>query len=165
MTASRGTPVPSPVATGAAVEALRPNGPTGLTSDQAATRLALDGPNAIGDSGRRTLLAILVAQVASPLVLILVAASLVSLVVGDAVTAGIILAIVAMSATLGFVQEARSETAVAALQARLTLHATVVRDGVRKDVPIHDVVCEDLVMLSAGDIVPADVRIVSADHL
>ncbi|MBA3877594.1 MAG: magnesium-translocating P-type ATPase [Anaerolinea sp.] len=138
---------------------------SGLTGLEAADRLRQDGPNAIGGSGRRTLLAILVAQVASPLVLILVAASLVSLVVGDDVTAAIILAIVALSATLGFVQEARSESAVAALQARLTLHATVVRDGERRDVPIHDVVRDDLVVLSAGDIVPADVRIVEADHL
>ncbi|MDR3545255.1 MAG: cation-transporting P-type ATPase, partial [Candidatus Limnocylindrales bacterium] len=137
----------------------------GLTSAQAADRLRLDGPNTVGGAGRRTLLAILVAQVASPLVLILVAASLVSLVVGDEVTAGIILSIVALSAMLGFVQEARSETAVAALQARLTLHATVVRDGTRQEVPMHDVVRDDLVLLGAGDIVPADVRIVDADHL
>ena len=141
------------------------HGASGLTAAEAAERLRQDGPNTIGGSGRRTLLAILVAQVASPLVLILVAASLVSLVVGDDVTAAIILAIVAMSATLGFVQEARSESAVAALQARLTLHATVVRNGARQDVPIHAVVRDDLVMLSAGDIVPADIRIVEADHL
>jgi len=119
----------------------------------------------IGGSGRRTLFAILFAQLASPLVLILVVASLVSLLVGDDVTAGIIMAIVVMSATLGFVQEARSESAVAALQARLTLHATVVRDGECRDVPIHEVVRSDLVMLSAGDIVPADVAMVEADHL
>jgi len=138
---------------------------TGLTSVQAVERLRIDGPNTIGGTGRRTLLAILVAQVASPLVLILVAASLVSLVVGDDVTATIILAIVVLSAALGFVQEARSETAVAALQARLTLHATVVRDGSASEMPIHDVVRGDLVTLRAGDIVPADVRIVEADHL
>jgi len=116
---------------------------SGLTAVEAAARLALDGPNAIGGGGRRTLAAILVSQVASPLVLILVAAALVSLVVGDAVTTAIILSIVAMSAALGFVQEARSESAVAALQARLTLLATVVRDGAPVDVPIHDVVRDD----------------------
>jgi Mg2+-importing ATPase len=162
MTAQDPTRASRTLAATAALDAL-PS--TGLTAEQAATRLGQDGPNTIGGGGRRTLLAILVAQVASPLVLILVAASLVSLVVGDAVTAGIIIAIVVMSAVLGFVQEARSETAVAALQARLTLHATVVRDGVRKEVPIHDVVCGDLVTLGAGDIVPADVRFVAADHL
>jgi Mg2+-importing ATPase len=94
--------------------------PTGLTSAQAAERLRADGPNVLDGSGRRTRLAILLAQVSSPLVLILVAASLVSLAAGDAVNASIILAIVVMSAALGFVQEARSESAVAALQARLT---------------------------------------------
>jgi Mg2+-importing ATPase len=138
---------------------------SGLTTAEAAARLSEDGPNAIGGSGRRTLVAILVSQVASPLVLILVAASLGSLVVGDAVSTAIILAIVAMSATLGFVQEARSETAVAALQARLTLLATVVRDGAPTDVPIHGVVRSDLVVLGAGDIVPADGRVIEADHL
>ncbi|HEY3407666.1 MAG TPA: magnesium-translocating P-type ATPase [Propionicimonas sp.] len=138
---------------------------SGLTAAAAAQRLRTDGPNVIGGSGRRTLWAILLAQVSSPLVLILVAASLVSLVVGDDVTAGIILTIIVMSAALGFVQEARSETAVAALQARLTLHATVVRDGKEQSLPIHDVVSGDLVVLGAGDIVPADVALVAADHL
>jgi P-type Mg2+ transporter len=137
----------------------------GLTAAQAAERRRQDGPNRIGGGGRRTLAAILVAQIASPLVLILVAASLISFVVGDAVTAAIILSIVAVSATLGFIQEARSETAVAALQARLTLRATVVRDGVSQDLPVHDVVRDDLVILGAGDIVPADGHVVEADHL
>ncbi|HYK95625.1 MAG TPA: magnesium-translocating P-type ATPase [Candidatus Dormibacteraeota bacterium] len=140
-------------------------GSTGLTAPEAADRLRIDGPNTIGGGGRRTRLAILIGQVTSPLVLILVAASLVSLVVGDAVNASIILAIVVMSAALGFVQEARSETAVAALQARLTLRATVVRDGQRGDIPIHDVVRGDLVILAAGDIVPADGRVIEANHL
>ncbi len=138
---------------------------TGLTTAEAAHRLQRDGPNEIGGGGRRTRLAILAAQVASPLVLILVGASLVSLVVGDAINASIILAIVVMSATLGFVQEARSESAVAALQARLTVRATVVRDGEQREVPIHDVVRGDLVVLSAGDIVPADGLVIEADHL
>ncbi|HEX8938845.1 MAG TPA: HAD-IC family P-type ATPase [Candidatus Limnocylindrales bacterium] len=138
---------------------------TGLTAAEAADRLRSDGPNVIGGSGRRTRFAILVAQVSSPLVLILVAASLVSLVVGDDVNASIILAIVVMSAGLGFVQEARSEAAVAALQARLALLASVVRDSVPLEIPIHDVVRGDHVLLSAGDIVPADGRVIESNHL
>ncbi len=138
---------------------------TGLTSGEAAARLRDDGPNVLGRGGRRTRLAILAAQFASPLVLILVIASLVSIVAGDRIEAGIILAIVAMSAALGFVQEARSEAAVAALQARLTLRATVVRDGTEQEIPIHDVVRGDIVVLNAGDIVPADGRVVEANHL
>jgi len=108
---------------------------------------------------------VLVSQFASPLVLILVIASVVSMAVGDRVEAGIILAIVAMSALLGFVQEARSEAAVAALQARLALRATVVRDGKNQEILIHDVVVGDVVVLGAGDIVPADARLVEANHL
>ena len=142
-----------------------PAAPNGLTTAEAARRLQQDGPNAIGGGGRRTRLAILAAQVASPLVLILVGASLVSLVVGDVINASIILAIVVMSAALGFVQEARSEHAVAALQARLTVRATVVRDGEQREIPIHDVVRGDLVVLGAGDIVPADGRVIEANHL
>jgi len=139
--------------------------PDGLTSAEAALRLRRDGPNALGGEGRRGPAAVLISQFASPLVLILVAASVVSMAVGDRVEAGIILAIVAMSALLGFVQEARSEAAVAALQARLALRATVVRDGKQQDILIHDVVVGDVVVLGAGDIVPADARLLEANHL
>ena len=139
--------------------------PPGLSAAEAAARLASDGPNAIGGSGRRTTAAILFAQVSSPLVLILVAASLVSLAVGDDLNAAIILAIVVMSAALGFVQEARSEAAVAALQARLTLKANVLRDGTSTALPVSDVVRGDVVILDAGDIVPADGRVLDANHL
>jgi Mg2+-importing ATPase len=142
-----------------------PPSPGGLTSAEAALRLRRDGPNALGGEGRRGPLAVLVSQFASPLVLILVAASVVSMAVGDRVEAGIILAIVGMSALLGFVQEARSEAAVAALQARLALRATVVRDGKQQEIPINDVVVGDVVVLAAGDIVPADVRLLEGNHL
>jgi P-type Mg2+ transporter len=141
------------------------NATAGLTSAEAALRLRKDGPNALGGEGRRGPLTVLVSQFASPLVLILIIASLVSIVVGDKVGASVILAIVAMSALLGFVQEARSEAAVAALQARLALRADVMRDGKQTQILIQDVVVGDLVVLGAGDIVPADARIVEANHL
>jgi Mg2+-importing ATPase len=139
--------------------------PAGLGSAEAAERLRADGPNALGGDGRRSRARILASQFASPLVLILVAASCVSIAVGDAVEAGIILGIVAMSAGLGFVQEARAEASVAALQARLTLRATVIRDGRAQEVPVRDVVQGDVVELAAGDIVPADGRLLAANHL
>jgi P-type Mg2+ transporter len=137
----------------------------GLTSVEASRRLRQDGPNALGGEGRRGPLAVLLGQFASPLVVILVLASLVSIVVGDRVGASVILTIVAMSALLGFVQEARSEAAVAALQARLALRATVVRNGKQQDIVIRDVVRGDVVVLGAGDIVPADARLLEANHL
>ena len=142
-----------------------PTASGGLTSAEAAQRLRQDGPNAFGGEGRRGPLKVLLSQFASPLVLILVAASLVSIAVGDRVEAGIILTIVAMSALLGFVQEARSEAAVAALQARLALRASVIRDGKQQEILIRDVVRGDVVVLGAGDIVPADARLLEANHL
>jgi Mg2+-importing ATPase len=138
---------------------------TGLTSSEAAARLKRDGPNAFGHEGRRGPLKVLISQFASPLVLILVAASLVSFAVDDKVGASVILTIVAMSALLGFVQEARSEAAVAALQARLALRATVMRDGKQQEIQITDVVVGDVVVLGAGDIVPADARLLEGNHL
>ena len=137
----------------------------GLTATVAAERLQADGPNTIEEHGRRSRAAILLGQFSSPLVILLVAASAVAIAVGDRADASIILAIVVLSATLGFVQEARSEEAVAALRARLALKATVIRDGAEVDVPARDLVRGDLVALNAGDIVPADGRILEANHL
>ncbi len=137
----------------------------GLKAAEAAVRLKADGPNSVGREGRRGPLSILISQFASPLVLILLAASLVSMVVGDRVEAGIILAIVLMSAGLGFVQEARSAASVEALQARLALKATVIRDGKQQELPIVGLVRGDLIVLGAGDIVPADARILESNHI
>jgi P-type Mg2+ transporter len=137
----------------------------GLTSALAAERLRLEGPNTIEEHGRRSLGAILVGQLASPLVALLIAASVVSIAVGEQVDASIILVIVVLSAALGFVQEARSEGAVAALRARLALQATVIRDGTEQDVPARELVRGDVVVLNAGDIVPADGRLLEANHL
>ena len=155
-----------PVAAGAgSVPDTTPQSTKGLTAADAAARLRKDGPNALGNEGHRGPLQVLIGQFASPLVIILIIASIVSLVVGDRVGASVILAIVVMSALLGFVQEARSEAAVAALQARLALRATVMRDGKSQEILIREVVVGDVVVLGAGDIVPADARIIDANHL
>ena len=137
----------------------------GLTSALAAERLRLEGPNTIEERGGRSLVVILVSQLASPLVILLIAASIVSIGVGDRIDASIILVIVVLSAALGFIQEARSEGAVAALRARLALQATVIRDGAEQDLPARDLVRGDVVVLNAGDIVPADGRLLQANHL
>ncbi len=138
---------------------------TGLTATDAAARLRAEGPNVLAQQGGRSLVRIAASQFASPLVALLIVASLVAIVAGEDVEAGIILAIVGLSAALGFVQEARSAAALAALQARLTLKVRVVRDGQSGEVPVHDVVRGDLVELTAGNIVPADGRLVEVNHL
>ena len=111
------------------------------------------------------MLAILISQVASPLVIILVAASLISLAVGDVTEASIILIIVALSTTLGFVQEARSQVVLQALQERVALQASVIRDGAGARILASQLVAGDLVELAAGAVVPADGRVVAANHL
>ena len=157
--------MPDAAAAPAAALAAAPAAAVGLTSAAAAERLRADGPNAIQEHGERSTAAILVGQFASPLVLLLLIACGVSVAVGDSVDAGIILVIVVLSAGLGFVQEARSETAVKALRDRLALQASAIRDGVARDVPVSGLVVGDLVVLAAGDIVPADGELVSANHL
>ncbi len=144
---------------------LSPASVPGLSSVEAAGRLRADGPNTIEEHARRSLAAILVGQFTSPLVLLLIVASVVAIAAGDQVDAGIILVIVVLSAILGFVQEARSEGAVAALRARLALQAAVVRDGIEREIPVRDLVRGDVVALRAGDIVPADGRVLDANHL
>jgi Ca2+-transporting ATPase len=162
-TKAKGSDPASPVDDG-------PDGPTakpaaGLTSAEAAARLRAEGPNIIEEHGRRSLAAILLGQLASPLVILLIVASVISIIVGDQVDAGIILIIVVLSTALGFVQEARSEGAVAALQARLALQATVIRDGKEQDLPARELVRGDVIVLNAGDIVPADGQLRKANHL
>ncbi|MCE9621469.1 MAG: magnesium-translocating P-type ATPase [Actinomycetia bacterium] len=138
---------------------------TGLTSTEAAHRLALGGPNQIGADRHAGDLKLLVRQFANPIVLLLVAASVLSLFLGDTIDAGIILAIIVASAALGFTQERGAVHAIRALLASVQIHADVIRDGVETEVPIEGVVIGDIVVLRAGDVVPADAQLLTADDL
>ncbi len=128
----------------------------GLGAADAAQRLAATGPNAVADSGRTSAARLLWRQFSSPLVLILVIASVLSLLLRDWVDAATILAIVAGSTLLGFWQELRAGAAVAQLRGRLALTARVWRDGVLCVLPVRELVPGDVVELSAGNLVPAD---------
>jgi Mg2+-importing ATPase len=137
--------------------------PGGLPQAQADERLARDGPNALRPRRRATAMRILAAQFRSPLVLILVFAAAVSMITRDWADASIVLAIIAASALLGFSQEYRASRAVEGLLARISPRARVVRDGRALTVPADTVVVGDLVLLSAGNLVPADARVLEAD--
>ena len=134
----------------------------GLTQDQAQARLARDGPNALRPRRRATAMRIFAAQFKSPLVLILVFAAAVSTVTRDWADASIVLAIIAASALLGFSQEYRASRAVEQLLARISPRARVLRDGRPCSVPAESVVVGDVVLLSAGNLVPADARVIAA---
>jgi Mg2+-importing ATPase len=105
---------------------------------------------------------LLARQFSSPLVLILLAGALLSLVTRQWLDASIILAIVLGSAALGFWQERRASVAVARLRERLALTAQVVRGGVRRTLPVTEIVPGDLVLLSAGNLIPADGTLLEA---
>ena len=138
------------------------SGPKGLTAAQAAALLARHGPNSVEDAAPLNAFRLLAAQFESPLILILVFAALVSLVLQQWVDAGIILAIVLGSALLSFFQEYRASAAVAALKRSLALTARVLRDGVEGNVPVTTLVPGDLVLLSAGNLIPVDGRVLEA---
>ena len=137
-------------------------GVEGLTSVRAAAQLAAVGPNSVDDAPRLSALRLLLRQFESPLVLILAVAAAISLVLQQWVDAGIILAIVLGSSLLSFFQEYRASTAVEELKKRLALTCRVVRDRVEQAVPVDLIVPGDLILLSAGNLIPADGLVVEA---
>jgi len=136
----------------------------GLTADEAARRLEQYGPNALRVREVRAI-AIFGRQLRSYLLILLVGAAVVSAVVGDGTEAAIIFAIIGLSVTLGFVNEYRSAQAVAALHSQLRRRAVVIRDGEARDEDVTNLVPGDLVELHVGDVVPADVRLVTTSGL
>ena len=137
----------------------------GLTAAEAALRLAQCGPNQVVTGGRFHVLRIGLGLLANPLVLILLAASIVSGVVGEVLDAGIIVTIVLVSVGLDFFQIFHSEQAATKLQSLVTLTASVWRDAQLKDIPMREVVPGDVVDVRAGDLVPADALLISATTL
>jgi Mg2+-importing ATPase len=110
-------------------------------------------------------LTLLLAQFTSPIELILVGATVLSMLLGEVTDGFIILTIVVASGLLGFWQERRAGREIDALLAKVRIHADVIRDGVETEVAIDDVVVDDVVILRAGDVVPADARVIQARDL
>ena len=98
----------------------------------------------------------------NPLVIILIAAGAVSWFLGEQLNAAIIFVMVLLSVCLNFYQERKAEKAAESLSSRITTTASVLRNGAKKEIPLPDVVPGDVVLLSAGDLIPADVRITAA---
>jgi len=138
--------------------------PAGLPPAEAGQRLLAHGPNAVRGHGARPW-RVLVRQVGNPLLVLLVAAALTSLLVGERADALIILAIISLSVGLGFVNEYRSERAVERLHQRIRHRAVAVRGGAMCQVDVTDLVPGDVVLLDVGDIVPADLRLLEAHGL
>jgi Mg2+-importing ATPase len=129
--------------------------PSGLDTAQAQSRFAVYGDNTAAIVKRSPLWLQFLARFLNPLVLILLAASGLSAVAGDAASFFIVAAIVLISITLDFVQEVRAENAVEALRRSVAVQTTVRRDGASRSVPIDRLVPGDIVELIAGDLIPA----------
>jgi magnesium-transporting ATPase (P-type) len=127
----------------------------GLTQAEAENRLKQYGPNALKVRRRSTALGLFLRQLKSPLVLILIFAAVISAFVREWTDAVIVLAVVIGSTRLGFVQEYRAGHAVEKLRSQVTLKSSVLRDGQRRILPSEQVVPGDVVLLSAGSLIPA----------
>jgi Mg2+-importing ATPase len=149
--------------TAEALQALS-SGDAGLAAAEAASRLQQYGPNAVR-THQVSPLAVLARQFANPVQILLLGAAVMSAAVGDRADAIIVVVIVALGVGLGFVNELRSEQAISALHDRVRHRATVRRDGVDIEVDVTALVPGDLVRLELGQLVPADVRLLSATEL
>ncbi|MEM2901446.1 MAG: cation-translocating P-type ATPase [Candidatus Bathyarchaeia archaeon] len=141
------------------------SGPEGLSSLEASLRLKRFGPNELRQEEKASPFKILLRQFTSVLMIILIAATLVSALVGEIVDAVTILAILIASAFLGFFQEYRAEKALEALKKMLSPTITVLRDGKEVEVPSRELVPGDVMILEAGDKIPADGRLTAAVNL
>jgi Mg2+-importing ATPase len=133
----------------------------GLSAPEAQARFLASG--AVAPRHHRTELVLLLRQFATPITLVLVFATLISAALGEAVDAGIILAIVVLSGLLSFWQEASASRAMAELLRTVQVLVDVKRDGAVVQVPAHRIVPGDVVLLDTGDMVPGDCRILEAN--
>ena len=137
----------------------------GLSLDEAARRLSQFGPNALPEKPPRPLWALWLDQFKSLLTLVLVAAGVLAGFIGDLTDMAVIPVVVLFNSALGFYQEYRAEKILDTLKSMLAQHSRVRRGGATLDVPAEQLVSGDLVLLGAGDRVPADGRLVVAHGL
>jgi magnesium-transporting ATPase (P-type) len=137
----------------------------GLSAAEAATRLAQHGPNALIEGRRRGPVRMFLDQFTDFMIVVLLAAAVISGVIGDVTDTVVILVIVVLNAVIGFVQEYRAEAAIAALRQLAAPLARVLRDGRSHSIPAQELVAGDIVLLDAGAVVPADVRLLEVAAL
>ncbi len=138
---------------------------TGLSSEEAQARLEKYGPNELMERPRPGFFKMLMDQFNNFLVIILIVAAVVSLLLGEIIDASAIMAIVALNAVLGVIQESKAEQALAALKKMAAPNAEVIRDGHQITIPARELVPGDIVLLEAGNYVPADMRLVESVNL
>lgn len=144
----------------------------GLTSAQAAERLQANGKNALAEARKKPAILKFLSQFTDPMIIVLLAAAVISAVLAgvngepiELIDSGVILLIVIINAVIGFVQENKAENALEALKARNKPFVKAIRDGEQTVIPSEDLVVGDIVVLEAGDVVPADMRLIQSASL
>ena len=137
----------------------------GLTDDQAAARILVYGPNALAAAPRRRPLLRFLAQFNNTLIYFLLTAAVAAWILDHRIDAAVIVAVVTINAIVGFIQEYKAETALGAIRKMISPRANVWRGGCRTSIPVEEIVPGDLVLIEAGDRVPADLRLVRARGL
>jgi Mg2+-importing ATPase len=157
------SPLLTELATADSAAALRrlDSSPAGLSDDEVARRLERYGENVVARDDRHSRLRLFWHAVLNPLVLLLAVLATVSLLTGDARAAIVMSAMIVLGVGLRFVQEARANDAAEKLRAMIRVTATVMRDGQPLEEQLARLVPGDIVHLSGGDMIPADVRILT----
>ncbi len=148
-----------------AVFARMKTAPEGLSEAAAAATFAEVGPNVVADSARRGWPWRLLTAARNPLVILLVVLATISFATGDARAGTVMALMVLLGVLLRFVQEARADAAAEQLRAMINVTAAVTRAGKEQEIPLRELVPGDVVRLSAGDMIPADVRLTAAKDL
>jgi Ca2+-transporting ATPase len=131
----------------------------GLSAEEASARLAEYGANTLKEAARRHPLVILASQFTDFMILVLIVAAVIAGLIGEPQDSVAIVVIIFLNGIIGFVQEYRAEKAMEALKQMAAPLATVIRDGETHNIPAHELVAGDIVKLEAGNIVPADLRL------
>jgi magnesium-transporting ATPase (P-type) len=137
----------------------------GLGAEAAARRLVKDGPNRLPTQAGPSVLRRLLKQFHNVLIYVLIAAAAVTAALEHWIDTGVIVAVVIVNAVIGLIQEGRAEQAMAAIRSMLAPQASVLRDTVRLNIDAAEVVRGDLILLEAGDKVPADLRLIETNQL
>jgi len=137
----------------------------GLTGAEAEQRLRRHGPNALPAAKPVSPLRRFLAQFNNSLIYFLIAAAIAAMLLDHHIDAAVVLTVVLVNAVVGFIQEGRAEQALGAIRDMIAPHARVLRDGARRTIAVPDLVPGDIVLLEAGDRVPADLRLLRARGL
>ncbi|NLE03587.1 MAG: HAD-IC family P-type ATPase, partial [Crenarchaeota archaeon] len=139
--------------------------PSGLSSEEATERLDVYGTNELAKKKKHTAVVEFLLNFKSPLVIILLIAGTISGILQEYANMVIIFIIVFLSVILDYYQASKAEKAAETLKEKVTTTATVLRDAVKSEVKLCDIVPGDVIYLSAGDIIPADSRVINAKDL